>query len=225
MTFATFDIEIRAFSRSTGIRLNFNPKLVLSGVTWSYVERGGAEMATIPIAVPFEQIPVANGDFIEIWALNDGSTVPRWRGVCNVPERILGTKEEHVITAYGRMEDMSHVVLNKIITHPATLDSQSTLTAGADLCIYAADIHADYVAALKQSNAAYQPWLSFTTDFASQATPSGLVGINLVQLSAILVTARAAMDALADQGGSNIVWGWDIDPVTGVDRFYMRPRN
>ena len=57
MTSHIFDIEVRAFDRASGVRKNFNPKLVLGGVTWSYVERGGAEMATIPIAVPFEQIP------------------------------------------------------------------------------------------------------------------------------------------------------------------------
>ena len=100
-TSPVFNIEVRAYDRATGVRLPLNPYLVLSGLSWSYVERGGAEMATIPIRVPFEDVPVNNGDYVEIWAINTGETVPRFRGICNVSEQQLSIPEKNVLTVYG----------------------------------------------------------------------------------------------------------------------------
>jgi hypothetical protein len=216
MSTATFDIECRAYDRATGVRLPVNPKL-FTNLTYSYVERGGAEMATASIKLPFESVPVNNGDSLEIWALNSNEIVPRWRGNIGVVERNLKMAEESVLTAYGRMEDMMHAVIDKVIVHPNSLVNGAT-EPGADLSVFAADIYADYVARLSQSTAAYQPWTNFVTDIQ-------VTGINLSTLDASLTTARAAMDALADQAGTNVVWGWDIDPIKGFDRFYVRPRS
>ena len=204
-----FSIEIRFFNGTTGVREAYNPYNTLL-VEWSMTEAGGCDTCTIRAKQAFELPPCSNGDIVEVWAAT-GETVPRWRGIVNTPERQLDLNEGHQIVAFGRMQHMDHVICDKIICYP----SADGLTAGADLSVYAAELFSDYQQRCALSTG-YVP--TFVQDIQSTS-------VNLARLDATNTTVRSAMDALYAQAGANIVWGWDIDPTTGNDRFYMRPRN
>ena len=192
-----FDIEPRFFSRSTGLRLPFNPDLALS-VDWEHVQSGGTGQVVVKLALPFEVCPVSGGDIVEVWALGTGETVPRCRATVSIPDPTLDLKETQAITAYGLMEDMNHVVIDRVDCFPG----------GTDLSWFAAHIADDYQAR--------RPEFVFVRELLP-------TGVNLETLTSNNVTARAAMNQLQSQAGINIVWGWDIDPTTGLDRLYMRP--
>ena len=198
-----FDIEPRFFNRLTGLRLPVDPATILS-VNWEFVEAGGTGQIEAALAAPFETLPAQNGDVIEVWCLNTGETQPRCRGIVATPERGLDLKETHKLIAFGRMEDMNHVLLDKIVVH----------FEGADLSLYAAEVFSDYLARVRAATGT-------TPTLLQDIQP---VGVSLQQLSATNTTARDALNRLFDQAGANAVWGWDIDPATGYDRFYFRPR-
>ena len=191
-----FDIEPRFFARATGQRIQFNPDDVLS-CEWELIEAGGTGQVTIKVALPFEQCPVQGGDKVELWAT--GETSPRCRAVVSIPDPMLELRENQVITAYGLMEDMNHVVIDRVSVYPG----------GIDLSWFAAQVADDY--------AARRPGFVFVRDI--QTTNVALETFNCAN-----TTARAAMDQLQTQAGRNAVWGWDIDPQTNLDRFYLRPR-
>ncbi|BDI27981.1 hypothetical protein CCAX7_000320 [Capsulimonas corticalis] len=196
-----FDIEPRFISGTTGLRLQVNPDDFVDGTSWELLEAGGTGQINVSLARLYDvALGVAGGDLVEIWARNtDGAETLRARGVVTIPEPTLDLKEKCVLTAYGRMEDMNHVVLDKVIVHPAD----------KDLSAFAAEIADDY--------AARRPGLVFVRDIQD-------TGVSLETLTLSNTTARAAMDQLQQQAGRNSVWGWDIDPVTNLDRFYLRPR-
>src|SRR4051812_29265016 len=104
-----FDIEPRFFARGTGQRIQFNPDTALS-CDWELNEAGGTGQVTVKIALPFEQCPVQGGDTVELWAIGEAS--PRCRAVVSIPDPALELRESQVITAYGFMEDMNHVVID-----------------------------------------------------------------------------------------------------------------
>lgn len=195
-----FDCEPRFFDRLLGLRRWANPDDIL-GLNWELVEAGGTAQIGIELARPFDDLAwsVQGGDIVEIWALGTGETVPRVRGAIGHYEKLLDLKERYMLTAYGRMEDMNRVVLDRILLHPG----------GADLRVFAGQIADDY--------AARRPGRVFVRDIQT-------CGISLERLEQANATARASMDQIAAQAGGNIVWGWDIDPVSGLDRFYLRPK-
>ncbi len=195
-----FDIEARFFSRATGLRLEVNPDDILQ-VAWEEVEAGGTGQITTELARPYDDLnwPVQGGDTIEVWALGTGETTPRCRGAVGQYEKVLDLKERFLLTSYGRMEDMNRVVLDRILLHPG----------GADLSVFVGQIADDY--------AARRPGLAFVRDIQ-------FVNVSLEQLAQTNATARASMDQIAAQAGGNVVWGWDIDPASGLDRFYLRPK-
>lgn len=203
---AYFDIEVRFFSRVTGLRLPFNPDDILS-IDWELVEAGGAMQMNLALAQLFDlsNIAIQGGDTLEVWALGinpqtgTNETVPRCRGAIGHFEDVLDLKETKRITAYGRAEDMNHVLLDRVLLVPG----------GADLAYFAAAIADDYQAR--------RPGLRFVRDI--QPT-----GVSLERLEQANSTARASMDQLYAQAGGNVAWGWDIDPATGLDRFYLRPK-
>lgn len=197
---AYFDIEVRFFSRVTGLRLPFNPDDILS-VDWELVEAGGAMQISLALAQLFDlsNIAIQGGDTLEVWALGTNETVPRCRGAIGHFEDVLDLKETKRITAYGRAEEMNHVLIDRVLLVPG----------GADLSQFAAAIADDYQAR--------RPGLSFVRDI--QPT-----GVSLERLEQANATARGSMDQLYAQAGGNITWGWDIDPATGLDRFYLRPK-
>ncbi|MCW3060591.1 MAG: hypothetical protein JWQ02_2412 [Capsulimonas sp.] len=196
-----FDIEPRFLSGATGLRLQVNPDDFVDGTSWEDLESGGTGQINVALARAYDRaLGVGGGDIVEIWARNeDGTETLRARGIVTIPEPTLDLKEQHKLVAYGFMEDMNHVLLDKVLLIPG----------GADLNYFAGRIADDY--------AARRPGLRFVRDI--QAT-----GISLERLALDKASARDAMDKLQEQAGRNIVWGWDIDPPTGLNRFYLRPR-
>lgn len=194
------DCEARFFSRATGFRLAVNPDEVLS-LAWELVESGGTGQITVELAHAFDDVawPVQGGDIVEIWVLGTGETVPRCRGKVGHYDKTLDKIEKFLLTSYGRMEDMNHVVFDRILLVPG----------GADLSFFAGQIADDY--------AARRPGLRFVRDIQT-------TGVSLERLEQTDTTARSSMDNLQAQSGGNVVWGWDIDPQTGLDRFYLRPK-
>jgi hypothetical protein len=195
-----FDIEARFFSASTGLRLAVSPDDILA-ISWELTDAGGTSQITCSLARPFDDLSwtVQGGDTIEIWALGTGETAPRCRGQVGQYEKVLGLKEKYVLTSYGRMADMNHVLLDRVACIPG----------GADLSKFVAQIADDY--------AARRPSLSFVRDIE-------FVNVSLETLTQANATARAATDEIISQAAGNAVWGWDIDPATGLDRFYLRPK-
>ncbi|MEO7718729.1 MAG: LamG-like jellyroll fold domain-containing protein [Capsulimonas sp.] len=195
-----FDIEPRFFSAATGKRLAVNPDAILD-LTYEMLEAGGLGQVNITLARPYDaDLGVIGGDIVEIWARNsDATETLRGRAQISIPEPSLDLKERWQLTCYGLMSDMNWVLLQKLIVHPG----------GADLKDFAAEIADDY--------AARRPGLTFVRDIRS-------TGVFLETLTLDNSTARAAMDKLQDQASRNAVWGWDIDPATHLDRFYLRPR-
>ncbi len=194
------DCEARFFSRATGLRLAVNPDETLS-LAWELVESGGAGQITCELAHAFDDLawPVQGGDILEIWVLGTGETVPRCRGSVGHYDKTLDRTEKFLLTGYGRMEDMNHVLFDRILLQPG----------GADLAYFAGQIADDY--------AKRRPGLRFVRDIQT-------TGVFLERLDQTDTTARAGVDALQAQSGGNVVWGWDIDPQTGLDRFYLRPK-
>lgn len=193
-----FDIDIRFFSASTSLRLQASPEDILSA-SWEFVEAGGTSQIAIELARPFDDLAwsVNGGDIVEIWAL--GETVPRCRGRIGQYEKSLDLQEKYTLTAYGLMEDMNRVLLDEIIL----------ISGGADLSAFVARIADDY--------AAHRPSIPFVRDIKD-------TGVSLERLELANSSARAAMDQIASQSGGNVVWGWDIDAATNLDRFYLRPK-
>lgn len=194
------DVECRFFSRATGLRLAVNPDETLS-LAWEIVEAGGTGQITAEMSHAYDDLlwPVQGGDIVEIWVLGTGETVPRCRGAIGHYDKTLDKVEKFLLTAYGRMEDMNHVVFDRILLVPG----------GADLSFFASQIADDY--------AQRRPALRFVRDIQP-------CGISLERLDQANTVARSSMDNLQAQAGGNIVWGWDIDPATGLDRFYFRPK-
>lgn len=179
--------------------LAFNPDDVLS-VSWELVEAGGAAQATVTFAKPFDSLATlpAGGDTLEIWAFGTGETVPRFRGIVGQPEAALDMAETRTVIAYGRAEDMNHVLLDEVMLIPG----------GGDLSAFASRI-AD----------AYQDVRGAT--FARDLRTTG---VTMERLEFEHASAREGMDQLLAQAPGVLVWGWDIDPATGQDRLYLRPR-
>lgn len=194
------DCEARFFSRGTGLRLAVNPDETLS-LAWEIIEAGGTGQITVEMAHAYDDLawPVQGDDSVEIWVLGTGETVPRCRGAIGHYDKTLDKVEKYLLTAYGRMEDMNHVVFDRILLVPG----------GADLSYFASQIADDY--------AQRRPGLRFVRDIQP-------CGISLERLDQSNTIARSSMDNLQAQAGGNIVWGWDIDPQTGLDRFYFRPK-
>ena len=205
-TASYIDCEARFFSRSTGLRLAVNPDEILS-LSWELLEAGGTGQITVELAHAFDDLawPVQGDDILEIWVLGvnpqtgAAETVPRCRGAVGHYDKTLDRVERYLLTSYGRMEDMNHVLLDRILLVPG----------GADLSYFAAQIADDY--------ARRRPNLSFVRDIQP-------VGSSLKRLEQANAAARAGMDQLQAQAGGNVTWGWDIDPATGLDRFFFRPK-
>ena len=190
------NIEIRLFDGGTGLRKWWNPDIELR-VSWELLEEGGTGQITVDAAAPFELPPANPTDIIEVWV--SGESVPRVRGIVSNPEADLDLKEKHQLVAYGFMEDMNHVLLDKIMCYPG----------GTDLSWFAAQLADDY--------AAHRPNLKFIRDIQT-------VYVTLETLDASDSIQRDVWDTIFEQMSHNGVWGWDIDPVSGLSRLYLRPR-
>ena len=180
-----------------------NPDLVTQ-IAWDYQEQGGLAQIAATLAVSWETTGIAAGDYMEAWVL--GETVPRARGIVSTPERHLDLKETQTLIAFGRMADMDKTLDYKVIFHPSG--------SPQDLSYYAAELLSDYQKR-KAVGSAFAPVL----DIDVQVTGSNLESLTLAPGS-----VRSGMDQLYAQAGGNVVWGWDVHPVTGNDRFYLRPR-
>ncbi len=198
---ANFDIECRFFR--SGARLAFNPAM-LARASWTLQESGGIGQIDVVTVNGFDELgfePMV-GDVVEVWAIGTGETAPRARGKVTVPGRQLELREERRITAYGRMQDMASVLMDKVVVR----------YLGADLAEYAAVVASDY---------ANRRGLALGVDFLTDIQPCG---ITLTEFSAPDTLASSAMQSLVDQASDSVVWGWEVDPVSGLDRFYFRPR-
>ncbi len=198
---ANFDIECRFFR--SGSRLAFNPAALLRA-SWVLQESGGIGQIEIVAANGFDDLgfePMV-GDVVEVWAVGTGETAPRARGKVTVPGRQLELREERRITAYGRMQDMASVLMDKVVVR----------YLGADLAEYAAVVASDY---------ANRRGLALGADFLTDIQPCG---ITLTEFSAPDTLASSAMQSLVDQASGSVVWGWEVDPASALDRFYFRPR-
>ncbi|MDR3709739.1 MAG: hypothetical protein P4L33_15690 [Capsulimonadaceae bacterium] len=198
MTMSTlpFNIEVRLFT-SARVRKWFSPDSVLS-VKWEEQEAGGTGMITAVIKAKFEKPPTDLTDILEIWVR--GESTPRCRGIVGAPEAALDLKESHSVVAYGLMDDLRRVLVDKIIARPD----------GWDLAQYAALFADDYQAR--------RPGLALDRDFQT-------TGVTLQQLDASDSDLRKVFDGLFDAGSKSVVWGFDINPLTGNDRMYIRPRD
>lgn len=180
-----------------------DPSCVLD-VTWDYQEQGGLAQISATLAVSWETTSVLPGDYMEVWVL--GETVPRARGIVSTPERRLDLKETNTLLAFGRMADMDKVLDYKVIFHPSG--------SSQDLSYYAAELLSDYQQRKAVGSAASPP-----LDIDIQVTGSSMESLTLPPGS-----VRSGFDQLYAQAGGNVVWGWDIHPVTGNDRCYLRLR-
>lgn len=192
-----YDFEPR-FYRS-GVRYGFDPKSLIK-LDWELTDGGGLGQVMIWGALLFDDTTFApqGGDVVEIWKTT-GETNPRGRAVVRQPERELDLKEGRVITAYGLAEDLNHVIIDRVYCIPG----------GADLSVFFASLVSDY-----QQR---RPSLTLVTDIQ-------IVGVQLVTLTLAYSDLRSAFDKLANQTGNAAVWGFDIDPATGNDRIYLRPK-
>lgn len=186
----------------------YQPKQVDPGVvtkiSWEYQEQGGLAQIAATLAVAWETTPVLPGDYMEVWAL--GETVPRARGIVSTPENRLDLKESKTLLAFGRMADMDKTLLYKQMFHPSG--------SPQDLSYYAAEMLADY-SQRKAVGGGFAPMLDI--DFQ-------VIGANLESLTLSPGSVRSGFDQLYSQTGGSVVWGWDIHPVTGNDRCFLRRR-
>jgi len=186
----------------------YQPKQVDPGsvtkIAWTYQEQGGLAQISATLAVLWEDTGIAAGDYMEAWVL--GESVPRARGIVSTPERKMEMKETKTLLAFGRMADMDTVLDYKVIYHPSG--------ASQDLSLYAGELLSDYQQR-KAVGSAVAPPLDIDVQ---------LIGANMESLTLSPSSVRSGMDQLYAQAGGAVVWGWDIHPVTGNDRFYLRLR-
>lgn len=192
-----FDVEVRFFDRATGLRKPFNPDDMTNGLTWDFSESGGCHTARVPLAKAFDALDwsVEGGDSGEIWVL--GETTPRWRGTVVQPEATLDLEEARTLLLNGRLEDMNHVDVRGVFVR----------SGGMDVSVIAAEIFKDYCR---------QRGRTFLADIRE-------IGVKLERVE-IDTSAREALDHLQGQAQGGVVWGWEIDPASGEDRFYFRRR-
>lgn len=197
---APTDVEVRFFSQEDGKRLAFDPDKLVS-LRWGYSEVGGMDQADLTFALEFDPgtLAATGQDRVEFWVI--GETSPRWVGTVGQVEAVLGTTEQKRLVCYGPLEDMNHVLLNKVILHPG----------GVDLAQFAAEILSDY---LKR-----RPSLVDVVDLDLLTT-----GINLERIALTDATARAALEQVFAAAAGQAVWGWEVNPATGRRRFYVRPK-
>jgi len=209
------DIEVRFFDRLSGTRLAFAPEDV-TGADWEILEGGGTGQITITLAKRFDDLsfaPVA-GCLVEVLVWSDPLVLmgglepaPRARGILTLPEATLDRAETRTLSAYGLAEDMAHVAF----------DGQFIEPGGADVSVFAARVLDAYLAA--------RPWMRPT---GSPSRVTSLVSETGIVREAVEIsqsTCRDALKLLADQGAGSIVWGWNIDPATGVDQFVFGPKS
>ncbi len=186
----------------------YAPKLLDPGIvgpiTWDYQEQGGLAQIKATLFASWETTGIVPGDYLEVWVM--GESVPRARGIVSTPEASLDLKETKTLIAMGRMADMDKVLDYKEIFHPSG--------SPQDLSYYASELLSDYQQRKAVGRAAAPP-----LDIDVQIT-----GSNMESLSLTPGSVRSGMDTLYAQAGGNVVWGWDIHPVTGNDRFYLRLR-
>ncbi len=186
----------------------YQPKQIDPGsvtkIAWTYQEQGGLAQISATFAVLWEDTGIAPGDYMEAWVV--GESVPRARGIVSTPERKMEMKETKTLLAFGRMADMDTVLDYKVIYHPSG--------ASQDLSLYAGELLSDYQQR-KAVGSAVAPPLDIDVQ---------LIGANMESLTLSPGSVRSGMDQLYAQAGGAVVWGWDIHPVTGNDRFYLRLR-
>ena len=190
------DVYLQCRDGLTGLPKLINPAAVLK-TSWDLQEQGGLAQISATFAVPWEQAGAAPLDTLEVWVLGEG--VPRARGIVSTPERALDLKENQTVIAFGRLTDMDVCAIDRALVIPG----------GGDLADFAAQICDDY--------AARRPENPFVRDIQ-------VTGIQMERLDARNATAQGAMQAIFAQAAGAVVWGWDIDPSSGTDRFYLRPR-
>ncbi len=197
----TFYCDIQFYR--AGLRMPLNPRAALKA-TWTLQESGGTGQIDVDTGHRYDDlgfVPII-GDVVEIWAVGTGETVPRVRGKVTIPSRTMETTEHRTITAWGRSQDMNNVLL----------DAVKVQFEGADAAVFAGWLASNY---------AVRRGLVQGVDYVTDIQPTGVI---LTELSCADTLASEAMQSIVDNSPGNVVWGWDIDPATGLDRFYMRPR-
>jgi hypothetical protein len=191
------DLDVRFYAPGTGERVAFD-KDVVTAATWEVTEAGGLGQASFTLARPLfdEEFDPDGFTIVKVWGV--GETYPRYIGQVSQPEASLETKETRQLVAYGRMEDMNHCVLNKVLLFPG----------GEDLAVMAAEVLSDY-----------EKRRSRTFERDIQTT-----GVTVERLDLAKATARDAMNKLMESAAGSVVWGWEVNPDTGNERFYLRPR-
>ena len=187
-------VEARLYN-AAGLRVFLDPGAVAS-ITWSFVGAGGMDQAHLVFQKDFNPAIDYGGLTLKIWV--QGESVPRWIGIVQQPEQSLDLRESRKLAAYGRMEDMNAVLTDMILLYPG----------GTDLSYFVTRVLDDYE---KRRGRA------FARDIQT-------VGLDLERLEATGSSVRDAIDQIVQSGAGQIVWGWDIDPVGGVERFFLRKR-
>lgn len=190
------EIEI-AFYSPTGVPRTVDPDKILAGVSWELLEAGGMGQASIPLAEAFDAThKVLGGDIVKIWVLPE--THPRYIGRVATPSDTLDLAESYSLTAYGEMEEMNRIRIDCKIVRPG----------GADLADFADYLLRHYSARKGQT-------------YESNFMPTGVL---LETLDLEDATVREGFDKLFEQAPGAVVWGWEVNPLTGNKRCYIRPR-
>ncbi len=192
-----FNLDVRFYDPRTGQRLAFDRDNITKA-NWEVTEAGGLGQANFTLARPLfdEAFPVTGFSVVKVWA--SGETYPRYIGAISQPEEGLDLTETRQLVAYGRMEDMNHVVLTKVLF----------FAGGEDLSKFAAEVLSDYE---KRRGVTFEREILTT-------------GVIVERLDLAKATARDAMNKLMETAAGAVVWGWEVNPLTGNERFYVRPR-
>ncbi|MCE5199812.1 MAG: hypothetical protein ABFD54_08895 [Armatimonadota bacterium] len=173
------------------------PNRLIESLDWELIEQGYFGTANIRLKDEFDagDADVSGGDLVEIWL----DSQLRYRGYVGIPEQQLTIPERKSITAYGRAERLNSIIIGKRYVFPG----------GADISQAFARVATEFIATRI-------PNLEF--DIQS-------VGFDVENLSLERITAREAMNTLVEQAARRAVWGFDVNPATGNDRIFLRPKS
>jgi hypothetical protein len=196
--YAASDADYQVLVTGRDGRRKWLPMTALGAADWAWTAKGGCETFNLALSGPLDAYAhVAHDDRVEVWMRG----LLRYRGYVAERRRVKsasGGPDSLALSGYGFWQRVGSVVCRKAYLWPGS---------GVDVSVALAEIARDAITPLYPGLV-----LSFEE-----------VGVTVYSLDARNKGVSDVLAELLKNVSDRAVYGCDVDPVTGADRFFLRP--